>query len=171
MELVQIGYTKKVHGVKGEIKIHIEDYYLKDAKQADVFFIEIKGQQLPYFIEKLQFGNAIIAKFEEVDRKEDAVMLSGNPISMKEQDLLPEEQREFDLANDFKYFEGFLIKEMELGDIGIIDEVVEMPEQFMAFLSYQEKEVMVPLNEFFIQDIDPENKIILMELPEGIFDI
>ena len=60
---------------------------------------------------------------------------------------------------------------MELGDIGIIDEVVEMPEQFMAFLSYQEKEVMVPLNEFFIQDIDPENKIILMELPDGIFNI
>jgi ribosomal 30S subunit maturation factor RimM len=30
---------------------------------------------------------------------------------------------------------------------------------------------MVPLNEFFIQDIDPENKIILMELPDGIFDI
>ena len=33
-KLISIGYTKKPHGLKGEIKLHIEDRYLEDLLEA-----------------------------------------------------------------------------------------------------------------------------------------
>ncbi|MCI5082966.1 MAG: ribosome maturation factor RimM [Saprospiraceae bacterium] len=171
MELIQIGYTKKAHGVKGEVKVHIDTPFLDDAKKAEVFFIETKGQALPYFLEKLQFGNQIIAKFEDVASKEDAAQITGQNLYLREEDISEQESQEFDLDKDFAFFKGFLIKDMEHGDIGLISEVVEYPQQIMAFVELEDREIIIPLNEFFIQDIDLDNNIILMELPDGILDL
>ena len=169
MNKIQIGYTQKVHGVRGEIKVHIEKPYQNDALKASVFFIELPEGTLPYFIEQLQFGKTTIAKFEEVNDKETAKKLSGKNLFLKEEDVTAKEQREFEL--DYKFFEGFLIKDIELGTIGTIEEIVEMPHQIMAFLSYQNREVLIPINEYFIQDIDLESEVILMELPDGLLDV
>ena len=57
-----------------------------------------------------------------------------------------------------------------LGEIGIIDEVLEMPQQEMAFLKYKERDVLVPLNEQFIQSIDEANRQVMVDLPDGLLD-
>jgi 16S rRNA processing protein RimM len=57
------------------------------------------------------------------------------------------------------------------GPAGVITEVVEMPQQEMAFVLHHGREVLIPLNESLIISIDRENKTLLMDLPEGLLDM
>jgi len=57
-----------------------------------------------------------------------------------------------------------------LGEIGTIDEVLEMPQQEMAFLKYKGRDVLVPLNEQFIQSVDEGNRRVMVDLPDGLLD-
>ncbi|MNT82127.1 16S rRNA-processing protein RimM [compost metagenome] len=58
-----------------------------------------------------------------------------------------------------------------LGELGEILEVNEYPQQFVATVLYQETEILFPLNEDFIVEIDDEEKILTLDLPEGLLDV
>jgi len=168
--LTLIGKTVKPHGLNGEIKCVIEETYLADLMQAEVILIAQKGQKLPYFINNVRVGNATILSLEEVDTKEAANHLRNSELFMREADLLPEVNRVFDNLTYSKY-EGFQLVDKELGTIGVIEEIVEMPQQEMAVINYKEKEILIPLNENFIVSNNEDEKILTVELPKGLLDI
>ena len=68
-------------------------------------------------------------------------------------------------------FTGFVLVDIEGQDIGVIKEVVQYPEQLMAVVDVDSQDVLVPLNETFIQGVDPEQSAIWVDLPEGLLDI
>ena len=57
------------------------------------------------------------------------------------------------------------------GELGEILEVNEYPQQFVATVSYQEKEIMFPLNDDMIVEIDEDASTLLVDLPDGLLDI
>lgn len=171
MEAYQsIGFTKKTYGVKGELKLNIADRYLEDFAQADVLFLDISGRKIPYFVEYINFENPFTLKFEDFDSKESAIELTGKEIFMRESDLLTEEEKVFEVEGNlvFEKYIQFEIKDKKLGRIGVIEEIIEYPQQEMASLTFQEKEVLIPMNEQLIIKIDSEAKVIEMDLPEGL---
>ncbi|MEM9847509.1 MAG: ribosome maturation factor RimM [Bacteroidota bacterium] len=170
MELTQIGKILKAHGLKGEMKCAIEEAFLEDALQAEAFFLQQKGQHLPYFIQSLRVGNATILALEEIDSKEIAMSFRNAPIFMRTADLLPIEDRNI---NNLLYdqYEGFQLKDTERGIIGVIEEVLEMPQQEMAVVHYRNKEVLIPLHEAMILNVSEEEKILEVVLPEGLLEL
>jgi 16S rRNA processing protein RimM len=46
-----------------------------------------------------------------------------------------------------------------------------MPQQTMASMVYQNKEVLFPINDQFVKSIDQAAKKILVELPDGLLAI
>jgi len=171
MEAYQsIGYTKKTYGVKGELKLNIADRYLEDFAQADVLFLDIAGRKIPYFLEYINFENPFTLKFEDFDSKESAIELTGKEIFMRTSDLLTEEEKVFEVVGNlvFEKYIQFEIQDKTLGRVGVIEEIVEYPQQEMASLNFKEKEVLIPMNESLIIKIDTENKVIEMDLPAGL---
>lgn len=168
--LVSIGYTKKPHGLKGELKVQVDDLYLDDFLEAETVFLEIRGKKLPFFIEKVREGNEVLVKFEDTDSKEAADNLSSKEIFLRESDIVPLEERELE-ADDFTQYVGYQLQDTELGLIGEMEDVIEYPQQMMAAVTYQEREVLIPLNEAFIKEIQKGKKIILMELPQGLLEL
>ena len=71
----------------------------------------------------------------------------------------------------YKKYVNFEIHDKILGKIGIIEEIIEYPQQEMAAIKFQEKEVLIPLNEQLILTIDAENKVIEMDLPDGLLEL
>ena len=59
----------------------------------------------------------------------------------------------------------------EYGEIGIIQEVLEYPMQMLAKCLVNGKEVLFPLNDEMVTDINAEDKIVFVELPEGLLDV
>lgn len=173
-QYVVIGRTRKAHGLSGELKVSIEDRYLEDFMKNERIFLEVKGVKIPYFIANVRGGGEMILKLEEVDNRDTATLLQSREVMLREQDILPDHAREFEMPEEetleFGHLAGYMMVDEIRGEIGVIDEVLEMPQQEMAFLKYQERDVLVPLNDQFIQKIDEQNRRVHMVLPDGLLD-
>ena len=166
-----IGATKKPHGLKGELKLYVEEKYVEDLMNAEILMIDIKGRPTPFFIEDIRFGNNIIAKFEDVNTPEAAMSIANKEISLRESDLIPDDEREIEIETmPYEHCIGYTIVN-EGETVGVIDNIVEYPQQEMAILNYKNKVVLVPLNQHFIKKVDDKNKLIEMVLPEGLLDL
>jgi len=173
-QYITIGRTRKAHGLTGELKMSIEDRYLEDFMKNERIFLEVKGLKLPYFIDSVRGGGELIVKLEEVDDRDAATVLQAREIMLREQDILAEEEREFEVEEEqglvYEYLTGFLMIDNERGEIAPITEVLEMPQQEMAFLTYKGREILIPLNEQFVQRVDAEQRRVYVDLPDGLLD-
>lgn len=174
IQYVIIGRTRKAHSLTGELKISIEERYLEDFMKNERIFLDVKGVKIPYFIANVRGGGEMIVKLEEVDNRDTATLLQSRDVLLRRQDILPDHAREFEVEEEaglvYDHLTGFMIVDETQGEIGTIDEVLEMPQQEMAFLKYKGREVLVPLNEQFIQSVDQENRRVMVDLPDGLLD-
>ena len=171
---ILVGHTKKAFGTKGEIRLFVEAEFVEDILVATVLFIEKEGKAIPYFVEEVKMLDTLVVKLEEVDSKEVAAKLAGKSILLRSQDVRPEEDRLIPLENNglfYSQYIGFEVIDEMLGRIGTIERVEEFPQQEMGVLSYQTKEILIPLNETLIVNINEKEKTIKMDLPEGILDL
>lgn len=166
-DLVPIGHLQKPHGTKGELRLQIEDAYWKDAKGAAVFFVEQQGQKLPYFKIKIRTGNINTIQLEGVENREAAKVLSSSPLFLRAEDISTP------IVQNTAYdgYANFQLIDQNFGEIGTIIEVLELPQQQMALVQYQGREIMIPMNDTFILKIEPLKRKILVELPEGLLDL
>ncbi len=167
-ELVSIGYTKKAHGVKGAIRVSIKDQYLATFEEIDVLFLALKGRNIPFFIESKVFETPYRVTFEDHTTREAIEPLTGKEILVQKDKLILEET-----PDDLIYgaYIGYLIVDNTEGEIGTIRDIQEFPQQEMAFVLYQNKEILLPLNEYLIESIEEDSKTILVNLPEGLLDL
>ena len=169
--LVAIGATLQPHGLKGELKVFVEEESEDDLFQAEAVFLTIAGKKIPYFIENIRGGNALIVKFEDVDNLEAAQKIAKKTIEIRVGDRIPDALRVKPPVAEYKHLEGYEVHDKYLGKIGKISEVIEMPHQEMAIVFYNSKERLIPLNEQLIVAVDEKKQTLLLDLPEGILDI
>lgn len=163
-----IGYVSKSRGLKGELQLFFEfDNYMD--LDLDVVFLEMDKKLVPFFVEKIKFQNNSTAyvNFEDVDHIDKAQPLLRKQIYLPN-DKMPERD-----PDDFTYHDlvGYTAIEETEGELGEITHVQEMPQQFIATVDIDGRDAMFPLNEDFIVGIDPEEKIIVLNLPEGLIDM
>lgn len=167
-EAFNIGYFTKTKGLKGEIQIFFEvDFY--ENLDFDVLFADVNGKLVPFFVSsfKLYPNSTALFYLDDVDHIDKAQALVKKKIYLP-LTKMPELDDE-----DFTYqdLKGFIVTDKSHGELGEILEVNEYPQQFVATVSYKEKEVLFPLNEDMIVEIDEEAKTLLVELPEGLLDL
>jgi 16S rRNA processing protein RimM len=164
MELIKIGKALKTHGFKGHLKVFIDAFYMDDFMEMKALFID----NLPYFItyKDINSDSQAIIALEDINSKESAFLLQGKDIYAKEEDLA-------EILEEDPYQEliGYTMEDKQLGKIGEIVAILEMPQQFLAQILKEGKEVLVPLNDVFIQKIDTNKKLVYTKLPEGLLDI
>lgn len=172
-ENIQVGYTRKPFGVNGQIKLKIEPKFLEDVLKAAVLFIEIGGQQVPHFIDNFQEAGELVVHFEDMESREQAAKIVSRPVFLRPADIIPVEEKEIPLENiepHLKYL-NYQIEEVELGKIGQIVRIEVFPQQDMAFVDYEGREVMIPLHPSFIVEADEQKRVLVLELPEGMLAI
>jgi len=171
-DLVQIGKTKKPHGIKGELKLYVEDKYEEDFYQASVIFLNVGGSETPFFVENLRGDLFPILKLEGVDTRNRAMDFSHKVILLRKEDLLKEEEKAPILeVLQYKHLAGYKIEDETIGAIGMIEAVIEMPQQEMAVLQIKNKEVLIPLNEDLMVEILEKEKVVKMDLPDGLVEL
>ena len=164
--LKEIGKTLKPHGLRGELKFVLNTLYQELPQGIEAVFLESKGAPVPFFIESIRSEQPMIIKLEGVDTPEAAKALAHKPLFVPE-NLLPETQ-EPELESDLK---GYFLKDKTAGVVGEILRTEEFPQQLMAVIAYENREIYIPLAEGLVVDLNNEEKSILMDLPEGILDL
>lgn len=170
-QYIRIGFTKKTHGARGEVKITVDYEFLEDLLNSEVVFIPIKGKPLPFFIEEIRETNAILLKVEGIDSPKGAIEIASKDLMLRKQDITASSTMKKISGMQYAFLTGYRLKDIQYGEIGTILEVLEFPQQEMAVVNYLEKEIYIPLNDSFIQEINESKKEILISLPEGLLDI
>ena len=172
---MQVGQIRKGHGLDGLVKMTLRTEFQHVTEQVDHFFIENNGQKLPLFIESYeQEGHDLIIKFEDIDNPQDATQLAAKAVFMDKavlSRLIDYTSQEKDLPFDPADLIGYMIKDVNMeAEIEILD-VYEYPQQLMANVSIDGKEILLPLSDNLISSIDHDKKLINTEFPEGIFEL
>jgi 16S rRNA processing protein RimM len=163
-----IGYITKTKGLKGEVQVYFE--YDEPANlPLDSVFAEINGKLVPLFIStyKLQNNQTGNFYFDDIDTIEKAQTLIRKKLYLLNS-LKPVRDDDEFLITDLK---GFMVHDQTVGELGDIIEIHEYPQQFVAVVSYKFKEIKFPLNDDLIVEIDEENGILKVDLPEGLVDL
>lgn len=170
-DLIIIGKTAKPHGLEGGLRFSIKDEYLEDFHAVEVIFIEVKGQPVPYFIEDIK-GEHMVVQLEGVSSKEQASGIANKQVSIRTSDLIPEEDKTYAPdETEYGFSVGFQMIDEVFGEIGEIIEIIEYPQQEMASILYKEKEILIPLNNDFIKEINEAEKKMIMSLPAGVVEV
>jgi 16S rRNA processing protein RimM len=172
-ELVAIGKTNKTHGVDGTLRITVKDAFWEDFVAAEVVFLETGGRPTPYFIEDRWGGDPLYLKLEEVDTRETARPLTNKVLSLRREDIsLTEDKKPVAADTDaYAVWVGYTLYDVALGEIGKIEEIMELPEQFLAVVQYRGQEVMIPLHAELTEAVSHTEKKVIMTLPEGLLEL
>ena len=163
-----IGYITKTKGLKGEVQIYFE-YDDPTEVPLDSVFAEINGKLVPFFISafKLQNNQTGNFYFDDIDTIEKAEVLVRKKLYLPNK-LKPVREEDDFLITDLK---GFIVHDETAGELGEIIEIHEYPQQFVAVVPYKFKEIMFTLSDDLIVEIDEENGILKVDLPEGLIDL
>ena len=165
---IKIGRTGKAFGTEGALKVRIEEPFLDDFLKAPVTFIQLLGKPVPFFLAHIHNDSPLIVKWEEVDSRDAALQLAGKVLFLRKEDIAEGASEQ---VLDLRVLEGFKIIDQTLGEIGLIKEVMELPEQLMAIVEYQEREVLIPLHDTLILSVDTDKAQLFMSLPEGLLEL
>lgn len=167
-EIIQVGRTQKPYGIKGEINIlFINAEYTE--LDSEYYFLMIENIPVPFFIEEFTFSTDVLArvKFEDINDEKDASRYTNLDV------YIPREiMRDLEDSNSssWSYFVGYKVVGTNGEVIGKISSVDESTLNTLFILHNEEKEILIPATADFISAIDEEEKIIEMNLPEGLLE-
>jgi 16S rRNA processing protein RimM len=164
----QLGYIAKTHGVQGEVTFVLDVDNPEDYDQLESVFIELNGKLVPFFITNFQLQREkAIVKLEDVNSFESADKLVGKTLHLPLTQL-PE------LEEDQFYYHdiiGYLIIDKEKGALGTIANVYELPHQDLIAMTYQNKEVLIPITDEIVTKVIHKKQELYVELPDGLLEI
>lgn len=164
----EIGYITKTRGLKGEVQVNFTFDEPEKLKIKSVF-LEINAKLVPFFVEayKIPMPQIGYFNFEDINHIDKAQALTKKKIYLLNK-FKPKRKKDEFFYTDLV---GFIADDLQNGVLGEIIEVREYPQQFLATVNYKEKEVLIPLNEAFIANLDIEAKSISFDLPDGLLEL
>jgi len=168
VEYFKIGKFVAAHGVKGELVLKHELGKKTSLKGLQTIFVEEKKDSfLPWFVEstKTKNENEVLVRLEGVITREAAIKLTQKEVWFTEADL-----KKFSARSSPINLLGYSIVNYKK-PVGQILEVIEQPHQLLCRIEIEGKEVLIPINESFLQNINHAKKQVHVELPEGLIEI
>jgi 16S rRNA processing protein RimM len=162
-DFIQAGTVDKTHGTKGELRITLTT----DKPFKEWAFLEIQGKPVPFYIESFQrtFDQEALIGFQGINSVEQASRYVGYTL------LVPKGKRKKAEVYAEDDFTGFRLTDEKLGEIGTVEAIEEYPNQLLIRTTYKGSSVLIPAVEAFITSINEDEKLILLDLPEGLLDI
>lgn len=176
-EVYKIGRLGKAHGLNGEVTMQVEDdiFYRIDA---DYLILELDGILVPFFLEEYRFKTDDVAliKFEDIDTQGRARELTGcdvffpRRLAEEEQetgDFIDESDADDQSAINYAQLVGYTVRNAndnnkEVGEIAYIDR------QTINTMFELTDGTLLPAAEELIEGINPQERIVVMSLPEGL---
>ena len=165
-EVFKIGIINKPHGVKGEVSFTFTDDIF-DRVDCDYLILLLDGILVPFFIEEYRFrsDNAALVKFEGIDTAEKARSFTNVEVYFPKKYM--EEQDEI---TSWNFFVGFKVHDVHHGDLGEVMDVDDATMNVLFVIEKEGEELLLPAHEEFILDIDKVQKVLTVDIPEGLLD-
>ena len=162
MDLIEIGYFSKTHGIKGHLIFKNEADFYKEELTA--LFVEINGSKAPYFISDLKESDkGFIILLEEINEIGKAKLLTGKKVFIEKKFIIEQDEE--------TEWIGYELIDKNFGSLGNITGVSDNGVQLLISIIYKGKEIILPFAEEFIEKINKKAKKIRFNAPEGLIDV
>ncbi|GIJ95334.1 ribosome maturation factor RimM [Capnocytophaga stomatis] len=164
-----VGTIVSKFSFKGEVLVKLDSDDPELYENLESVFIALGNNLVPFFVEKcsLHKSDLLRIKFEDIENESDADTL------LKHKLYLPLSFLPKLTGNKFYYHEiiGFTMEDVEYGYVGKIIGVNDSTSQALFEVENNDKEILIPMNDEFIEKVDRENKKIIVKTPEGLIDL
>ncbi|HEX8563670.1 MAG TPA: ribosome maturation factor RimM [Flavobacterium sp.] len=168
-ECFYLGKIAKKFSFKGEVLIYLDTDEPELYENMESVFVECGKNLVPFFIESssLHRNDFLRVRFEDVKTEEEADELMGNAI------YLPLKMLPKLTGNKFYFHEviGFEVEDKRLGVVGVIQSVNDSSAQPLFEVLNGEVEILIPMIDHFLVEIDRKNKKVKMDLPDGLIEM
>jgi len=161
------GYVARTHSIKGEIIVKIS--LQQDFDPTQPVLIMIDGLPVPFFIEKnsLKYRNEneIQLLLRGIASDKEASKLTSLPFCVFNHAIESDDDELY-----YDQLVGYDVLDTKLGNIGKITQFIDINLNPLFEIEYGGKLLLFPAADDFILEIDEENSIVRVDLPDGIFE-
>ncbi len=165
-----LGSISKTVGYKGELAAILDVDDPEKYNELESVFLLIEKKLVPFFIEKLSFrpnSNHVIIKFRDINSEEKAERLVDSELHLPAEMLPP-------LSGNHFYFhevEGFQVFDTRYGYLGKLEKILDYPGNPLMQILKKNREILIPVKDEFINEVDRESEKIVVSTPDGLIDI
>ena len=164
-----LGKIVSKHGFKGDLLVKLDSDDPGQYEELESVFVSLGNNLIPFFIRRSQLHktNLLRLTLEDVTTEAAADHLMGAEMYLPLA-LLPKLT-----GNRFYYHEviGFRLEDEIHGDVGEIKAINDLAAQPLFIADKDGKEVLIPVNDDFIEKVDREGRAIHIRTPEGLIDL
>lgn len=165
-EYFLVGKTLKSHGTAGQLRVSVENRFRSYLAPGSFLFFDLDGSRVPFQITAAAEDGHFVISLRGIDTKEDSDKLTQKECWIPlEQVKSRHRQSPGHIREDWS---SYSISDTSTGQQFPILRTEEFPQQLMAVIDVNGKEIYVPLHDQLIESIDRAEKRILMDLPEGL---
>ena len=158
-----VGEIVNTHGIRGEIKVVplVDD--VNDLLDYTYYFVEDKK----YEVENVRFHkNFVLIKLKGIDDIDIAEKLKGKFLELPREDLKPLPEGSYYICD----LVGLKVIDEKLGELGIINEVFNTGSNDVYVVKYKNKPLCIPVLDGVVKEVDLDNGIMNIVLPNGLLD-
>lgn len=163
-----LGIITKPFGYKGELVIYLDVDDPTQYEELPTVLVDMGIGLVPFFIEKLSLkNNNATIRLQDVS-PEMALTLIKKELYLP-LNLLPKLK-----GKKFYFHEvvNFEVIDAEKGLIGKIEKVLDYPAQpILQVINPDNKEILIPIADDIIMEVDRKNKTIKVKAPEGLIEL
>ena len=164
-----LGTVVAKYSFKGEVLIKLDTDDPEAYLSLQSFLLEDESHLIPYFTTKVQLHKSQLLRVsvEGVKSEKQADLMIGKSVYLP-LDQLPK------LDDDQFYFHeiiGFEVIDSLQGSIGTITGVNDASSQVLLEVEHKDRQILIPLVDELIQQLDKQQKQLYLSIPEGLLDL
>jgi 16S rRNA processing protein RimM len=164
-----LGKILKTHGNQGHLLVLLDVDSPQHYRKMDSVFVDLGYERIPFAVESVRIleKNRALLKLAEVNSRDHATAFAGREL------YLPVSALPVLTGNRFYYHEirGFRVVDAIHGELGVVEDILELPAQPLIRIKTGKKEILVPLVDEVIIKVDRARKVLAIRAPEGLIAI
>lgn len=164
-----LGRIVKKHSFKGDVVIKCDEDFVDIIQEMESIWLETKNHLVPFFIDDIMKTGPVFfrLKLEGIDNEQQAQNLVGSEVYIAKTQL-PEDFDDQLLTQDLL---GYKVVDETFGEIGEIIFINDSTPQTLLEVTNGQKTYFIPLHDDLVIDFNEEDKIITLDLPEGLLEL
>lgn len=149
--------------------MHLHEPFEALLGQVKFLFIQIDGSKVPFRINTVEVLKDLIIHFQSIENLSRASSLTSRTVFLPEDEVpsdfsISVEELHYDFVKGF----SLIVQGTKVGEV---KEIRQLPQQQMAVIQSADREILIPLHDDLITEIDEESKELKMELADGLLDL
>ncbi|MDT8415426.1 MAG: ribosome maturation factor RimM [Flavobacteriaceae bacterium] len=161
-----LGKVVSKYSFKGEVLVKLDTDEPELYQNLESVFVDYRNKLIPFFITQssLHKSDLLRLAFEDIQDEAEADKLIGSELYLPLA-FLPKLS-----GNKFYYHEiiGFHVVDKVHGDVGIVQSVNDQSPQALLEVMKGEKEILIPITDTFIREVDRAAKTLHVTTPDGL---